>query len=151
MTGRVHTVAAGADHAGFEYKQKIVDLLRSKGLEVIDCGTSSNDSTDYPDYAHTVALAVSDGKADLGILVCGTGIGMAIAANKHPGVRAANVESVMAATMAREHNNANVLAIGARLTTWELAKEIVETFLSAEFQGGRHQRRVDKIDNVARP
>lgn len=148
MTGRIHTIAAGADHAGFEYKQKIVELLRAKGLRVIDCGTSSPDSTDYPDYAHTVAQAVSGGKAELGILVCGSGIGMSIVANKHRGIRAASVESVAAARMAREHNNANVLAIGSRLTSWEKAKEILEEFLSSEFQGGRHQRRVDKIHEI---
>jgi ribose 5-phosphate isomerase B len=148
MTGPVRIVAAGSDHAGFEYKQKIVELLRAKGIEVIDFGTTSAESTDYPDYAHEVARAVSGGKADLGVLVCGTGIGMSITANKHAGVRAANVESVMAARMAREHNNANVLAIGSRLTTWEKAREILEEFLAAEFQGGRHQRRVDKIHDL---
>jgi len=148
MSALARTIAAGADHAGFEYKEKIVALLRAKGIEVTDFGTSSADSTDYPDYAHEVAQAVASGKADLGILVCGTGIGMAITANKHAGVRAANVESLTAARMAREHNNANVLAIGSRLTTWEQAAAIVEEFLSAEFQGGRHQRRVDKIHNL---
>jgi len=148
MTSHNHTIAAGSDHAGFEYKQKIVDLLRTKGLEVLDCGTSSPDSTDYPDYAHKVAQSVSTGKAEFGILVCGTGIGMSITANKHPGIRAANVESVKAAQMAREHNNANILAIGSRLLSWEQAREILEQFLSTEFEGGRHQRRVDKIHDV---
>ena len=142
------TIAAGADHAGFEYKQKIVELLRSMGIEVIDLGAASADSVDYPDYAHSVALAVASGKAQLGILVCGSGIGMSIVANKHSGVRASNVESPEAAKLAREHNDANVLAIGARLTSWERAKEIVLTFLSAEFQGGRHQKRVDKIHDL---
>jgi ribose 5-phosphate isomerase B len=144
----IRTVAAGADHAGFEYKQNIVALLRSMGLEVIDYGTASADSTDYPDYAHSVAEAVGSGKAQLGVLVCGSGIGMAIVANKHAGVRAANVESVEAARLAREHNSANVLAIGARLTPWEKAKEIVTAFLEARFQGGRHQKRVDKIHDL---
>lgn len=143
-------IAAGADHAGFEYKEKIVELLRSMGAEVTDFGTASADSTDYPDYAHAVAEAVSSGRADLGVLVCGSGIGMSIVANKHTGVRAANVESAQAARLAREHNNANVLAIGARLTTWETAREIVLAFLSGEFMGGRHQKRVDKIHSLTK-
>ena len=142
------TIAAGADHAGFEYKQKIVALLRSMGMEVIDLGTPSADSVDYPDYAHAVALAVSSGKAEFGVLVCGSGIGMSIVANKHAGVRASNVESVEAAKLAREHNDANVLAIGSRLTPWDRAREILLAFLSAEFQGGRHLKRVDKIHDL---
>src|SRR5689334_21703420 len=112
-------IALGADHAGFAYKEKIKELLTSMGVEFRDFGTSSAESTDYPDYAHKAAEAVSSGQAELGILVCGTGIGMSIVANKHKGVRAANVESVQAAQLARQHNNANVLAIGARLTTWD--------------------------------
>ncbi len=152
MTARqpitTRTIAVGADHAGFEYKQKIVELLRSMGVEVIDLGASSADSVDYPDYAHTVALAVSSGKAQLGVLVCGSGIGMSIVANKHAGVRASNVESAEAAKLAREHNDANVLAIGARLTSWDRAKVILMAFLTAEFQGGRHQKRVDKIHDL---
>jgi ribose 5-phosphate isomerase B len=148
MTAPSLTVAVGADHAGFDYKQKVVELLRAKGMDVNDFGTSSAESTDYPDYAHQVARAVSAGEARFGVLVCGTGIGMAITANKHAGVRAANVESVTAARMAREHNDANVLAIGSRLLTWEEAAEIIGEFFSAEFQGGRHQRRVDKIHDL---
>ena len=139
-------IAIGADHAGFEYKEKLKDLLKELHAEFKDFGTTSAESTDYPDYAHTVAAAVSAGDAELGILVCGTGIGMAIAANKHKGIRAANVESVQAATMARSHNNANILAIGARLTPWETVREIVTAFLKTKFEGGRHQRRVAKID-----
>jgi ribose 5-phosphate isomerase B len=141
-------IALGADHAGFEYKEKIKELLKSLGLEFQDFGTQTNESTDYPDYAHEVAEAVGSGKAELGILVCGTGIGMSIVANKHNGVRAGNVESVEGARMARAHNNANVLAIGARLTPWEKAQEIIKTFLSTKFEGGRHQRRVDKIHTL---
>ncbi|MBI1806713.1 MAG: ribose 5-phosphate isomerase B [Ignavibacteria bacterium] len=141
-------IAIGADHAGFEYKEKIKDLLRSMGLEFKDFGTNSSESTDYPDYAHHVAESVSAGKAEYGILVCGTGIGMAIVANKHTGIRASSVESREAAKLAREHNDANVLAIGARLTSWDKAKEIITTFLSTKFEGGRHQRRVDKIHTL---
>jgi len=144
----IRTIAAGADHAGFEYKQKIVELLRSMGLEVIDFGAASADSVDYPDFAHSVAEAVASGRAQAGVLVCGSGIGMSIVANKHAGVRAANVESVEAARLSREHNDANVLAIGSRLTAWEKAREILLAFLGAEFQGGRHQKRVDKIHDL---
>ena len=138
-------IALGADHAGFEYKEKIKELLKSMGLEFQDFGTNSTESTDYPDYAHKVSEVVGSGKAEYGILVCGTGIGMAIVANKHNGVRAGNVESVEAAKLAREHNNANVLAIGARITPWDRITEIVKTFLTTKFEGGRHQRRIDKI------
>ena len=145
---KIRTIAAGADHAGFEYKRKIVELLRGMGFEVIDLGATSTESVDYPDFAHEVAGAVSSGRAQAGVLVCGSGIGMSITANKHAGVRAANVESVEAARLAREHNDANVVAIGARLTAWEKAREIVLAFLEAEFQGGRHQKRVDKIHGL---
>ena len=148
MTTGIRTIAAGADHAGFEYKQKIVELLREMGIEVFDLGASSADSVDYPDFAHSVAETVASGMAQAGILVCGSGIGMSIVANKHAGVRAANVESVEAARLSREHNDANVLAIGSRLTPWEQAREIVLAFLGAEFQGGRHKKRVDKIHDL---
>lgn len=141
-------IALGADHAGFEYKERIKELLKSLGLPYQDFGTQTSESTDYPDYAHNVAEAVGSGKAEFGILVCGTGIGMSIVANKHNGVRAGNVESVEGARMARAHNNANVLAIGARLTPWEKAEEIIKTFLATAFEGGRHQRRVDKIHTL---
>lgn len=141
-------IALGADHAGFDYKEKIKILLGSMGLAWKDFGTSSAESTDYPDYAHAVAGAVSTGEADRGILVCGTGIGMSIVANKHRGVRAAAVQSVTAAKLSREHNNANLLAIGARLTTWEEAEKIIRTFLSTGFEGGRHERRVEKIHRL---
>lgn len=141
-------IALGADHAGFEYKEKIKTLLTSLGYSFQDFGTTSTESTDYPDYAHTVAEAIISGKAELGILVCGTGIGMSIAANKHNGIRAAVVESVPAAKLSREHNNANILALGARITPWETAQEIIKAFLSTAFEGGRHQRRIDKIHTL---
>jgi ribose 5-phosphate isomerase B len=143
-------IAIGADHAGFEYKEKLKGLLKDLHAEFKDFGTNSAESSDYPDFAHTVAMAVGSGEAEYGILVCGTGIGMAIVANKHEGVRAANVESVEAATMARSHNNANVLAIGARLTPWETVQKIVAAFLNTKFEGGRHQRRVEKIHTLTR-
>ena len=141
-------IALGADHAGYEFKEKIKKLLQSLNMEFQDLGTHSTESSDYPDYAHSVAEAISSGKAEYGILVCGTGIGMSIVANKHNGVRAAVVESVNAARLAREHNDANVLAVGARITPWETAQEIIKTFLTTGFEGGRHQRRVDKIHTL---
>jgi ribose 5-phosphate isomerase B len=141
-------IALGADHAGYEYKEKTKDLIKSLGLEYLDFGTNSPESTDYPDYAHKVAEGISHGKAERGILICGTGIGMAITANKHEGVRAASVESVQAAQLARQHNDANILAIGARLIPWETAKEIINVFLNTKFEGGRHQSRIDKIHSL---
>ena len=141
-------IALGADHVGFAYKEKIKEVLKLLNVEFQDFGTDSPASADYPDFAHGVAQAVSKGTAKFGILVCGTGIGMSIVANKHEGVRASNVESVEGARMARQHNDANVLALGARLTTWEMAEEILRTFLSTAFEGGRHQGRVEKIHTL---
>jgi ribose 5-phosphate isomerase B len=141
-------IALGADHAGYAYKEQIKILLESMQRTYIDLGTTSDSSTDYPDYAHKVALAVAAGEAEFGILVCGTGIGMSIVANKHNGIRASNVESAEAARFARAHNNANVLAIGARLTPWENAEKIIKVFLTTPFEGGRHSQRVDKIHTL---
>lgn len=141
-------VALGADHAGYEYKEKIKKLLASLGVEYKDLGTTSAENTDYPDFAHRVAEEVSNCRSTKGILVCGTGIGMSIVANKHKGVRAAVVESVAAAKLSREHNDANVLAIGARITPWDTAVEIIKTFLFTQFEGGRHQFRVEKIHSL---
>ena len=141
-------IALGADHAGFEYKENIKGLLNSMGLEFQDFGTFSTDPVDYPDYGHLVAEAVAQGKAESGILICGTGVGMSIVANKHQGIRAANVESVEAAVLARKHNNANILAIGARIVPWERAVQIVKAFFTTEFEGGRHERRVLKIHSL---
>ncbi|MFI5251368.1 MAG: ribose 5-phosphate isomerase B [Bacteroidota bacterium] len=141
-------IALGADHAGFEFKEKIKVLLKSMGVEFKDYGAFSAESTDYPDYAHAVAQAVSEGAAEKGILVCGSGVGMAITADKHNGVRAATVESLEAARLCRQHNDANVLSLGARLTPWERASEIINIFLNTPFEGGRHQRRIDKIHTL---
>lgn len=138
-------VALGADHAGVLLKNAVRSLLESRGLDVTDHGTSGTESVDYPDYAASVARAVTAGEADMGILVCGTGIGMAIAANKVHGVRAAPVVDLESARLAREHNDANVLALGARVTSPDTALDIVRTFLDTPFAGGRHQRRIDKI------
>ncbi|MDI6766521.1 MAG: ribose 5-phosphate isomerase B [Bacteroidota bacterium] len=141
-------IAVGADHAGYEYKEKIKELLKTMKIEFQDFGTSSTESADYPDFAHKVAEFVASGKAEYGILICGTGIGMSITANKHKGIRASNVESIEAAKLARAHNNANILAIGARLTPWKTVEEIIKVFLSTKFEGGRHQKRVEKIHSL---
>lgn len=138
-------VALGADHAGAALKRDVARLLDELQIDYRDFGTDSDASVDYPDYAVPVARAVAAGQADMGILICGTGIGMAMAANKIPGVRAAPVTDVETARLSREHNGANVLALGARITPVDRALEIVKVFLATPFGGGRHQRRLDKI------
>jgi ribose 5-phosphate isomerase B len=143
-------IALGADHAGFALKEQIKQHLVRKGFEVDDRGTYSTASVDYPDYARAVGDEVTSQTAEMGILVCGSGIGMAIAANKVPGVRAANVRSEEEAELSRRHNNANVLALGARWMDENAACRIVDRWLSAPFEGGRHQRRVEKIAEVER-
>jgi len=141
-------IALGADHAGFELKEQIKQHLQQKQIAVQDDGTSSTASVDYPDFARLVAHDVSQDRADLGILVCGSGIGMAISANKVAGIRAANVSSEYEAQMSREHNNANVLALGARILQPDQAIRIVDTWLASAFAGGRHERRVEKIAEI---
>lgn len=141
-------IAVGSDHAGFRLKGEIIAFLRAQGLEVIDMGTSGEESVDYPDFALKVAESVRNGESNLGVLVCGTGLGMAIAANKVPGVRAVTCTDPVSARLSREHNDANVLCLGARITGGLLATEIVKEWLAAEFQGGRHQTRVDKISSI---
>jgi ribose 5-phosphate isomerase B len=138
-------IALGADHAGYQLKDQIKQHLEQQGMSVCDEGTSSSESVDYPDYARAVAHDVSRQRADLGILVCGSGIGMAITANKVDGIRAANVSTEYEAQMSREHNNANVLALGARIITADEAFCIVDKWLATQFAGGRHERRVEKI------
>jgi ribose 5-phosphate isomerase B len=143
-------VAIGADHAGYELKEKIKQRLAQQGIEIRDEGTASTESVDYPDFARKVGEEVAEKKVDYGVLVCGSGIGMSIAANKVPGVRAANVTSEFEAQMSREHNDANVLALGARILKDEEAFAIVDKWLHTPFAGGRHQRRVDKIMEIER-
>lgn len=143
-------VALGADHAGFELKEALKAWLIEGGHQVLDFGTHSPDSVDYPDYAREVGEAVASGKAERGLLVCGTGIGMAMAANKIPGIRAAACHEPFTARLSREHNAANVLALGGRITGRELAVEIVRVWLAAPFSGGRHERRVEKIGQIER-
>lgn len=143
-------IALGADHAGYELKDKIKRKLEAGHHQVTDEGTGSAESVDYPDFARKVGEDVAAGRAERGILVCGSGIGMAISANKVPGIRAANVTSEYEAQMSREHNDANVLALGARILDDDRAFAIVEKWLATEFAGGRHQRRVDKIAAIER-
>ena len=138
-------VAIGADHAGYEYKDAIVKLLQSKGYMVKDFGTYSADSVDYPDFAHPVATAVEKGEAGCGVLVCGSGNGVAIAANKHQDIRAALCWLPELARLAREHNNANVICLPARFVSLQDAESMVDQFLHTDFEGGRHERRVSKI------
>jgi ribose 5-phosphate isomerase B len=138
-------VALGADHAGVALKRDVKSLLTDLEADILDFGTDTDASVDYPDYAQTVATAVVDGRADYGILICGTGIGMAMAANKIAGVRAAPACDVETARLSREHNNANILALGARTTPIDRAMAIVRVFLATSFAGGRHARRVGKI------
>ncbi len=143
-------IALGADHAGFELKEKIKQRLAEQSIAVEDKGTDSTDSVDYPDFARKVGEQVAGRGAEFGILVCGSGIGMSIAANKVPGVRAAHVSSVYEAQMSREHNDANVLAIGARVLDQATAFAIVDKWLHTAFAGGRHQQRVEKIADIER-
>ena len=143
-------ISIGADHAGYELKEKLKQRLVQEGVQIDDEGTLSNESVDYPDFARKVGEKVAGKQVDLGLLVCGSGIGMAIAANKVPGVRAANVSSEEEAGLSREHNDANVLSIGARFLDETKAYAIVEKFLHTPFAGGRHQRRVDKIAEIER-
>ena len=144
-------VAIGSDHAGYKLKEEIKSILDEMSIEYQDYGCKTEDPCDYPDIAAPVARAVSSGEADRGILVCGTGIGMSIAANKIRGIRASLCHDVFSAKMTREHNNSNVLTIGARVIDSELALEIVKTWLAAEYQGGRHARRLAKISLLETP
>ena len=141
-------IAIGADHGGFELKEHIKKHLDELGLEYKDYGTYSEESVDYPDCAKPVCEADMDGTADKGILICGTGIGISIAANKHKGIRAALCGDVYSAKMTKVHNNANVLCLGGRVTGRELAFMIVDAWLNAEYEGGRHQARIDKIHAI---
>ncbi|MEO8582890.1 MAG: ribose 5-phosphate isomerase B [Flavitalea sp.] len=138
-------IAIGSDHAGFEYKQQLVEFLEAKGFVVKDMGTYSSSSADYPDFAHPVAYAVEKREVSLGILVCGSGNGVAITANKHQGIRAALCWLPELAKLSREHNNANILCVPSRFVGIEAAKEMADLFIHTSFEGGRHQNRVDKI------
>jgi len=140
------TVALGADHAGVGLKDELVAHLEGRGVKVLDLGTHGTDRVDYPDFGAAVGRAVADGEADLGVAVCGSGLGICMAANKVPGVRAATVHDATSARLTRQHNDANVICLGERLTGVEVAKDAVDAWLDAEFEGGRHAGRVDKLD-----
>ncbi|HKM43308.1 MAG TPA: ribose 5-phosphate isomerase B [Limnochordia bacterium] len=141
-------IAVGADHGGFLAKQAVVEHLRGQGFELGDFGTDSEESCDYPDIAQKLSEAVAQGDFNLGILICGTGIGMSIAANKVPGIRAALCTDSFSARMARNHNDSNVLCLGARVTGLGLMLDIVDTYMKGSFSGGRHGTRVDKIEII---
>jgi ribose 5-phosphate isomerase B len=141
-------IAIGSDHAAFELKQKVIKHLKEKNINVQDLGTSSSERTHYPIYGQRVGKAVVEGKADFGIVICGTGVGIGISANKVKGVRAAIVSDTYSARMSRQHNDANVLALGARVVGPGLANDLVDAFLGADFEGGRHQTRVDLISQI---
>ena len=141
-------IALGSDHAGFKLKEKVKKVLTKKGIEFKDFGCNSLDSCDYPDFAKPVALAVSSGEFEKGVLICGTELGMSISANKIKGIRAALCLTTRMAKLTREHNDANILCLGARLIKIKDGLKILATFLRTDFLGGRHQRRVDKIDSI---
>jgi len=142
------TIAIGCDHAGVELKQQIIALLKDLHIECIDYGTDSTESVDYPDFGEKVSEAVSSGKIQKGILICGTGIGMSIVANKFPSVRASLCNELFTAKMSRLHNDANILVLGGRIVGRDLAKEIVKTWVSTPFEGERHRRRLEKISHI---
>ena len=142
---KVSKVAIGCDHAGFDGKEAVLKLLAQKGVEVLDFGTNNRDSVDYPDYIHPLAEALQKGEADLGIIMCGSGNGVAMTANKHKGVRAALCWTPEIASLARQHNDANVISLPVRFVDESLLLEMVKVFLDTDFEGGRHARRVDKI------
>ncbi|MCG8357993.1 MAG: ribose 5-phosphate isomerase B [Kiloniellales bacterium] len=138
-------IAIACDHAGLDLKQVLARELEGLGYDVLDLGTNGPESVDYPDFADALASAIKDGRAERGVLVCGTGIGISMRANRHAGIRAANCHNDTTARLSREHNDANVLALGARVVGSEVAKDCLKTFLETTFEGGRHSRRVDKI------
>jgi ribose 5-phosphate isomerase B len=141
-------IALSADHAGFDLKDQLAAWLAEAGHEIIDLGTNSSDSVDYPDFGARLGEALASGRAERGIAVCGSGIGIAIAANRNPGCRCAQVNEPLSARLARSHNDANAIALGSRLIGPEMARACVEAFLTTEFEGGRHQRRVDMLNTA---
>ena len=141
-------IAIASDHAAYNEKQEIIDYLINRGLDIIDLGTNSIKSVDYPIFGKKVAQSILDGKVDKGIIICGTGIGISIAANRYKNIRATLCTSIIHAEMARKHNDSNILALGARITPMNELKDIVEVWLVTDFEGGRHQARIDLIDEV---
>lgn len=141
-------IAFGCDHGGFPAKEEVIEFLTQKGYEVVDAGTFSDESCDYPDYAEKVCRLVLDGSCDRGVLICGTGIGMSIAANKFDGIRCAHVTDIFSAEMTRRHNDTNVIALGARITSVKDIISFIDVFLTTEFDGGRHATRVEKVCKI---
>jgi len=141
-------IAFGSDHGGVELKSTLIKFVREKGYTIVDCGTSGNMSVDYADYAGAVTKLIVDGKADRGVLICKTGIGMSIAANKVRGIRAALVHDDEIASLSRKHNNANIICFAASYTDAAFADKMLDTWLNTDFEGGRHQRRIDKLDKL---
>ena len=141
-------ISIASDHAAYNEKQEIVDYLNNQGLQVMDLGTNSSESVDYPVFGRKVAQSILDGEADRGIIICGTGIGISIAANRYKNIRATLCTSTMHAEMARKHNDSNILALGGRITPINELKDIVGVWLSTDFEGGRHQKRIDLIDEI---
>ncbi|MBE6554039.1 MAG: ribose 5-phosphate isomerase B [Ruminococcaceae bacterium] len=141
-------ITIGCDHAAVALKGKVIEHLNGRGIETIDVGTYTNDSCDYPNYAHAVCKNVQDGVTELGILICGTGIGMSMAANKHRGIRAAACSDTFSARLTRAHNNANILCFGERVLGPGLALDLVDAFIDTDFEGGKHQRRVDMVMQI---
>ena len=141
-------IAIGSDHGGYALKQALIPFLQGRDIEVADAGTHSEDSVDYPSFGEAVALLVAHGEVDAGIVICGTGIGISIAANKVPGIRAALVTTPQMAELAKQHNNANILALGGRILSQEAAEACIAAWLDASYEGGRHQRRLDLITDL---
>ena len=141
-------IAIGCDHAGYELKEKVKAKMAAAGHEMIDVGTDSTESVDYPKYGHAVGRAVAGGEAERGIAICGSGIGISIACNKVPGIRAALCTSTEMAEMCRRHNNANVICMGARMISEELAFAMIDTWMTTEFEGGKHERRINELDDI---
>ncbi len=141
-------IAIASDHAGVDYKKRLIEHLTSHGYACVNLGTDTEESVDYPVYAERVCDKITHGECDLGILICGTGIGMSMAANRHRGIRAALCMNTESAVLTRQHNNANILCLGARMLSYEQAVEITDAFLGASFLGGRHQKRIDMLDNI---
>jgi ribose 5-phosphate isomerase B len=140
-------IAIVSDHAAFEMKAQLLDHLRERGYDVLDLGTTSTDSVDYPDYGYRIARAIADGEVEGGVALCGSGVGISIAVNRHAACRCALVSDSLSARLAREHNDANVLAMGARIVGIETARDCLDQFLATPFAGGRHQRRIDKLSH----
>ena len=144
-----NTIAIACDHGGFELKTLLIEMLESRGLNVLDLGTDGPSSVDYPEFGFALATAIRDGKAARGVLCCGSGIGISIAANRYPEIRAALIHDALTAKLCRQHNDANVICFGGRTTGPDVALDCLGVFLDTEFEGGRHQRRVDKLSNPA--